>query len=90
MDRSIYMNLLEPHPMIFFTIVSCLTYRFSFSDEPHQTGIIFNLLTPKTPITNVNPNEAAIINGLAIDSKLGDLQPSDLRTAVWHLGSYAD
>jgi hypothetical protein len=76
-------------PVIFLTIVSCLTYRFSFGmGEVHQTGIIFNVISKKLPSSTPAGGEAGVIE-LAIDPKLGSLQPSDIRLAVWHLGSYA-
>jgi hypothetical protein len=77
-------------PVNFFTIISCVTYRFSFGHgDFHQTGAIFNLLTTKPPTVKFNPSEAHIMR-LGIDPRLGNIQPSDLQIAVWHIGSYAD
>jgi hypothetical protein len=81
-----------PH---FFTIVSCVTYRLPFDDEPHQTGIIFNLTTVKlsakvsTPSANSDELNDAI-NDLAIDTRSSPIDPADLRISVWHLGSFAN
>ena len=76
-------------PVHFFTIVSCITYWSSFGDgEPHQTGIILNLLTTRPPTVKFVPQEVGMM-ALGIDPRLGNLQPNELRLAAWHLGSYA-
>jgi len=81
-----------PH---FFTIVGCVTYRFSFGDDaPHQTGIVFNLVSTKIgPRDHVVPNnndDLTAIDNLFIDPKTGPIVPGDLRLAVSHVGSFAN
>jgi len=89
LDMSPYINKIGPPPLIIFTIASCITYRSSLEDKAHQTGIILNLITPRLS-TPSNPSVADALVALSIEPKLGNIQPSDLQTAVWHEGSYAD
>jgi hypothetical protein len=75
-------NVIGPPPVIFYAIVACTTYRLTFGKrEPHQTGIIFNLLSKKPALSKFTDAEAPI-GALGIDPKLGDLTPSDLRLSV--------
>jgi len=77
--------------IIFFTIVSCITYRFSFGEsEPHQTGIIFNVLSKNQSISNDDSVVADIMRLGMRPPKPGESQISDVQLAVWHIGSFAN
>jgi hypothetical protein len=88
-DMSPYINSMPPPRFIFFTVASCLTYKFSFgSGEPHQTGIVFNLLSKSMIARPVQTEDDAVML-LAIPFPFHQVPKEEIHTTVSHRGSYA-